>query len=138
MAPQLNTYKHFSQQVVKKSFLKPEQNVKKLTNYGGECGEKSVDNITFGQDAAQTLALNALAWVLGSDDLLHSFLTTTGAYPKDLPQLAQTPLFLGAVLDFLMEDDQRVINFCATGPYPLTSVQAARMALPGAQYTHWT
>lgn len=97
-----------------------------------------MDNITKGNEASQTLALNALAWILQNDDLLQSFLSSTGAYPKDLAQLAQTPLFLGAVLDFLMEDDQRVINFCATGPYPLTLVQEARSALPGAQYTHWT
>ena len=88
--------------------------------------------------AAQTLALQALAWVLGQDELLGFFLSNTGASPSDLAQLAQTPLFLGAVLDFIMEDDARVINFCTDHSHPLTAVQSARAALPGAQYMHWT
>lgn len=87
---------------------------------------------------AQTLALEALAWVLAQNDLLDSFLATTGAYPKDLAGLASQPLFLGAVLDFVMEEDQRVIAFCAAQNHPLTIVQIARAALPGAQYMHWT
>lgn len=87
---------------------------------------------------AQTLALEALAWVLGQEDLLDSFLSTTGAYPKDLAELASQPLFLGAVLDFVMEEDQRVIAFCTAQNHPLTIVQTARAALPGAQYMHWT
>ncbi len=97
-----------------------------------------MDNVTYSVEAAQTLALNALAWLLSSDELLQSFLLSTGAYPQDLANLAQTPAFLGEVLDFLMEDDQRVIAFCETGPYPLTSVQGARAALPGGQNIHWT
>ena len=88
--------------------------------------------------AAQTLALEALAWVLGQEDLLGSFLSTTGAYPKDLAELASQPLFLGAVLDFVMEEDQRVIAFCSAHNHPLTIVHTARAALPGAQYMHWT
>jgi len=97
-----------------------------------------VDNIKIGADAAQVMALEALAWVLGRDDLLGNFLNNTGASPQDLAQLAKQPLFLGAVLDFLMEDDQRVIEFCTDHGHPLTSVQSARASLPGAQYMHWT
>ncbi len=97
-----------------------------------------MDNIKFGAEAAQTMALEALAWVLGQDDLLGNFLNNTGASPNDLARLAGEPLFLAAVLDFLMEDDQRVIAFCADLNHPLTSVQSARAVLPGAQYMHWT
>lgn len=138
MAPHLNICIHFSHQVVKKSFPKAEQSANNLTNHGGKSGENSVDNVTYSAEAAQTLALNALAWVLSSDDMMQTFLASTGVYPNDLANLAQTPLFLGAVLDFLMEDDQRVVDFCTTGALALTSVQAARLALPGAQCTHWT
>jgi hypothetical protein len=89
-------------------------------------------------ESAQTMALQALAWVLGQDDLLGNFLSNTGASPQDFPRLATEPLFLGAVLDFLMEDDKRVIAFCDSHGHPLTSLQSARAALPGAQYMHWT
>lgn len=134
----MHCYIHFSQQVVKKTFPKGEQNAKALNKHGGNSGENLVDNIKMNGDAAQVLALQALAWVLGQDDLLGYFLSATGAYPQDLGQLATQPLFMGAVLDFVMEDDQRVIAFCTAHNHPLTSVQNARMALPGAQYTHWT
>lgn len=124
--------------MVKKSFPNAEQNANNLTNCGGRWGENPVDNIKIGGDAAQVMALEALSWILGRDDLLGNFLNNTGASPQDLAQLAKQPLFLGAVLDFLMEDDQRVIEFCADHSHPLTSVQAARASLPGAQYMHWT
>ncbi len=91
-----------------------------------------------GFEAAQVLALQALEWVLGQQELVGNFLSSTGAYPQDLAQMAGQPLFLGAVLDFLMEDDQRVIAFCTDFKHPLTIMQSARAALPGAQYMHWT
>ena len=124
--------------MVKKSFPNVEQNANNLTKRGGKWGESSVDNIKIGADAAQVMALEALSWVLGRDDLLGNFLNNTGASPQDLAQLAKQPLFLGAVLDFIMEDDQRVTEFCEDHSRPLTSVQAARASLPGAQYMHWT
>jgi hypothetical protein len=129
---------YFCAKEVKKTFQKAEQNAKDFNKHGGESGEKSVDKMMMGAEAAQTLALQALSWVLGQDELLGFFLSSTGASPQDLGKLATTPLFLGAVLDFLMEDDQRVINFCTDHGHPLTAVQGARAALPGAQYMHWT
>ncbi len=97
-----------------------------------------MDNIKIGAEAAQVMAIEALTWVLGQDELLGYFLSNTGTSPQDLARLAGEPLFLGAVLDFLMEDDQRVIDFCTDHGHPLTSVQSARASLPGAQYMHWT
>jgi len=138
MAPLLISCKHFSQQVVKKSFPKREQNAKALNNHGGKYGENSVDNVKSTQASAQILALQALTFVTERPELVEVFLAQTGVYPNDLPQLARQPLFLGAVLDFLMEDDQRVIDFCAAQGLALTSVQTARNALPGAQHHHWT
>lgn len=97
-----------------------------------------MENVTNSAQAAQTLALTALTWVLGQDALVGAFLGASGAAPQDLAQLAQTPLFQGAVLDFLMEDDARIMAFCDAHNLPYTSVQTARTALPGAQYMHWT
>ncbi len=101
-------------------------------------GEKSVDNVTKPNQAAQTLALNVLSWLLGQDELIGAFLNASGAQPQDMAALAQTPMFQGAVLDFLMEDDSRIMAFCDAHSMPYTAIQTARAALPGAQYTHWT
>lgn len=89
------------------------------------------------QEAAETFALQAFTWVL-SGDLADAFLGATGADHSQLGQLARDPVFLGAVLDFLMEDYARVIGFCDAVERPYLSVQEARSALPGGQLPHWT
>lgn len=104
----------------------------------GENREKSVDKVTKSQQAAEIMALTALTWVLGQDELVGAFLNATGTTPQDLGALTQTPLFQAAILDFLMEDDTRIMAFCDAQSLPYTSVQTARAALPGAQYLHWT
>ncbi len=90
------------------------------------------------QESAETMALQALAWLLGQDDLVGVFLNATGADQGQLASLAGDAVFLGAVLDFLMEDDARVIGFCDGAGLPYPSVLQARQALPGGQIPNWT
>lgn len=89
------------------------------------------------QDQAETLALQAFIWVIGGD-LADAFLNASGASQDQLADLARQPVFLAAVLDFLMEDDARVIGFCDSAQRPYLSVAEARAALPGGQLPHWT
>jgi hypothetical protein len=89
------------------------------------------------QEAAETLALEAFIWILNSE-FLDIFLNATGADRGQLAALAQDPVFLGAVLDFLMEDDARVIGFCDASERRYPSVMEARADLPGGQLPHWT
>ncbi|OYU40043.1 MAG: hypothetical protein CFE33_05600 [Pseudorhodobacter sp. PARRP1] len=90
------------------------------------------------RESAETLALQAFAWLLAQDDLVGIFLNATGAGQGDLPKLALDPVFLGAVLDFLMEDDARVMGFCDAAALPYTAVMQARPALPGGELPNWT
>lgn len=89
------------------------------------------------QEAAETLALEAFMWLMQSD-LVDAFLNATGAGHGQLTTLAGDPVFLGSVLDFLMEDDARVIGFCDATSRPYLSVMEARAALPGGQLPNWT
>jgi len=57
------------------------------------------------KDNAETFALNALAWIMGQDDMVGVFLGSTGASIDDLKNNAANPEFLGAVLDFVLMDD---------------------------------
>ena len=91
-----------------------------------------------GQEAAETLALNALAWVLSDADRASAFLSMTGAAPADLRRAATDSAFLGAVLDFLLSDDAHVIAFCTENGLPFDRPLAARAALPGGGQVHWT
>lgn len=90
------------------------------------------------RESAETLALQAFAWLLAQDDLVGVFLNATGAGQGELAALAGDPVFLGAVLDFLMEDDARVIGFCDTASLPYTAVMQARAGLPGGALPNWT
>jgi hypothetical protein len=88
-------------------------------------------------EGAETLALQALTWLLGQEELLPVFLGSTGASGESLAAGAGDPVFLASVLDFLLMDDAWVIA-CADGigcPYP--ALATARAALPGAA-PHWT
>ena len=90
------------------------------------------------QESAESMALQALTWLLGQPDVIGAFLNASGASQGDLAALATEPVFLGAVLDFLTEDDARVMAFCDQAGLPYAAPMQARLSLPGAQHTHWT
>lgn len=90
------------------------------------------------QETAETLALRALAWLAGNDELLPVFLGATGASAEDLRTRASDPDFLGSVLDFLMMDDAWVVAFCDDEALDYQAPGAARAALPGGGAVHWT
>ena len=91
-----------------------------------------------GQEAAEALALRALVWMLDDDDRRSAFLSSTGAAPADLAAGAVDPAFLGAVLDFLLADEARVIAFCTDENLAFDRPMRARAALPGGDLPHWT
>jgi hypothetical protein len=90
------------------------------------------------RDMAETIALQALAWLVGNDDLMPVFLGSSGACEADLKSGADDPAFLAAVLDFVMMDDAWVISFCDSAGLAYTAPSQARAALPGAAVEHWT
>lgn len=90
------------------------------------------------QETADTVALQALAWLAGNDELLPVFLGATGASVDDLRARVTEPEFLLSVLEFLMMDDAWVIAFCDDNSISYDIPMQARYALPGGAPTHWT
>ena len=90
------------------------------------------------QDAAETLGLKALAFLIGDEDLLPIFMGASGASADDLRTRASEPEFLGSVLDFLLMDDAWVIRFCDAADVRYDQVMQGRAALPGGGQVHWT
>ena len=90
------------------------------------------------KDNAETFALNALAWIMGQDDMVGVFLGSTGASIDDLKNNAANPEFLGAVLDFVLMDDAWVIQLSQDMGTPADHVMQARAVLPGGQTMHWS
>jgi len=87
---------------------------------------------------AEVLALQALGWLAGHENLLPVFLGASGLGAEDLRSRAEDPDVLAAVLDFLLMDDAWVVAFCTDAGEPFETLQAARAALPGGEVVHWT
>jgi hypothetical protein len=90
------------------------------------------------RNAAETIALQSLGWLVGNEDLLPVFLGATGVSEGDMRTAALDPEFLGSVLDFIMMDDAWVISFCDAHSMPYERVLEARQSLPGGDQIHWT
>jgi hypothetical protein len=83
------------------------------------------------QDSAELVAIEALSWLVGNDELLPVFLGATGAGEADLRQRAKDADFLASVLDFLLNDDAWISAFCDGAEYAYDYPLRARAALPG-------
>jgi hypothetical protein len=79
----------------------------------------------------ETLALQALTYIVGDDDRLQRFLSLTGIEPGSLRGLAQDPAGLGAVLDYVLGWEPLLLEFAEAGKLPPESIAAARRKLPG-------
>jgi hypothetical protein len=90
------------------------------------------------QESAETIALQALGWLAGNDDLMPVFLGATGASVNELAKSVKDPAFLGSVLDFLVMDDAWVMAFCDAANLPYEAPMQARVALPGGEQINWT
>lgn len=87
---------------------------------------------------AETIALQALGWLVGNDDLCPTFLGASGSSIDDLRERATDPAFQASVLEFITMDDEWVVSFCDTVKIAYDQPLMARYALPGAEAVHWT
>lgn len=90
------------------------------------------------RDEAETVALKALAWIVGTEDQRSPFLSVSGLAPEDLMRRAGEPEVLLAVMDFLLGEDRRVIAFCDAAGLRYETLATIRAALPGGEEVHWT
>ena len=90
------------------------------------------------QDFAENVAIQALGWLAGQDDLMPVFLGASGMDVNDLKQIAADPVFLGSVLDFILLDDSHVTGFCDAANLPYETPMQARQMLPGGEVVNWT
>lgn len=94
--------------------------------------------MTISRDGAEQIAVKAIVWLAGNDELLPVFMGSTGADQSSFREGVGTPEFQASVLDFIMLDDAWVIAFCDNEGIPYDRLMQARAALPGGQQVHWT
>jgi hypothetical protein len=81
--------------------------------------------------AAESLAIQVLAFIASDAERIGPFLAATGIGPEDIRAAARDPEFLAGVLDYTCEDEPLLIAFATeTGGNPF-DVPMARDALRG-------
>lgn len=83
------------------------------------------------RDAAETIALRALAFLAGDGERLGRFLAITGLGPDELRAQAREPRMLAGVLDYLMQDETLLLVFAAENSIKPETIAAAYFALAG-------
>lgn len=89
------------------------------------------------REYAETIAIQALGWIVGHEELLPAFLGASGVAPEELRQRAGDADFLASVLDFLLMNDPWITGFCDAAGLAYDAPRRARAALPGASVDDW-
>ena len=84
-------------------------------------------------DAAQSLAIDALAYLSNTPDLMQRFLALSGIEAAHIREAAREPHFFAGVLKFFLAHEPTLLQFCEAADIPPQSVQAAFAALPGGR-----
>jgi hypothetical protein len=89
------------------------------------------------QEQAETLALEVLKFIVGDDEVMSALAAQTGIGPDELRAGVGDPHVLGALLDFLLDDERRTLAFCEACNVEPGLPGRARLALPGATAGIW-
>jgi hypothetical protein len=82
-------------------------------------------------DHAATIALKGLAYLANSDGALDRFLELSGADRDNFRARADEPEFLVALLDFMLTNEQLLVDFCGDSQTNVRAVHMARHVLSG-------
>ena|SRR4051794_2009671 len=86
------------------------------------------------RQVAETVAIQALAFLAAEPARLGRFLAETGLGPETLRGAANSPEFLVNVLDFVLSDENLVKDFAQAHDLKPSTVGAAREALGGPSW----
>jgi len=83
-------------------------------------------------EAAETIALKALAYLANRADALERFLTLSGMDTAGLRERADEAGFLAGVVEFVLMDETLLVAFCEDEALNAKSVHLASATLSGA------
>lgn len=78
------------------------------------------------------MAIRAVGYLAGQEDLLLRFAALTGMTIDDVRARVAEPEVLGGVIDFILGDERLLLAFAETIDVPPETVYIARRKLPGA------
>jgi hypothetical protein len=84
------------------------------------------------REDAETLAIRAVAFLAGREELFLRFVALTGMTVEQVRASLAEPTVLGAVLDFVLADEALVVELAAELDVPPDLPARARRLLPGA------
>jgi hypothetical protein len=83
------------------------------------------------REAAETLAIQALAFIAAEPERLEGFLGATGLTVDRLRESASAPDFLGGVLEHMLADESLLLAFADSAAIDPAEIARARRALGG-------
>jgi hypothetical protein len=81
------------------------------------------------REEAEKLAIGALSFLAADPERIGQFMTSTGYGLAAIRAEADSPQFLAAVLDFLMDDESTLLVFAAHSGCDPRDIGAARQVL---------
>jgi hypothetical protein len=82
-------------------------------------------------ESADVLALEGLGWLVGQDNALERFLNQSGIDAASLRQAAGSREMSVAVLDFLLGNEELLLQFCESASIAPKQMHLARHVLGG-------
>lgn len=89
-------------------------------------------------EQAEIYATKVATWLISNEEMLKIFIGSTGVSGNTIKSDFQDGVFLAAVLDFLLLDDNWVIAACQAMQLEPEAMSAVRLLLPGGQKVNWT
>lgn len=93
--------------------------------------------MSYDRRAAEDLAMRALSHIAERPDLVTALFASSGLSAEMLRKAAESPDFHAHLLEFLLEDDRRVIDFAQAEGIRPEDVLTARTALAGPGSFGW-
>ena len=90
------------------------------------------------EEQAKIVALQALAYLVGDENVLHRFMALSGVELSDLRSRADDPSMLTGVLDFFLGFEPQLLEMCEATGLPAKAPAQARQHLLGGRYEEWS
>jgi hypothetical protein len=86
------------------------------------------------REAAEALAIQALAFIAEEPERLGAFLAASGIGPDAIRDAAREPGFLAGVLDHMLGDESLLLAFADSAGLDPASIARARRAMGGREW----